>query len=467
MLNSVKLTGKNRLRFTAFSLVMLLWLALLPGFVQAQATPVTTVSSQAISRQPLILKLDDGYTTKAELNLPAAPSANRLPAVLLIGGSGQTDMNGAGPVPAGAPVFQIYKEMLDNLAGQGFIVYKYNKRGLDTGGKILDQARSDQRTNEVLVKDAAAALRQFLTDPRVDPDRVFLLGHSQGSLIAAQVAQLFPGQVKGLILTGPITSWKAAFDYQLVDRFIEVAHRADQDRDGKLGSQELTGALNRDQAIFANFRDIQLLETAVLPYFSRPAPGQIGPLKSGLPVDKDKDGQLSIEQELKPVLLDQRATFLNRPVILENSGESGAALQSLQDGPQLEEILFPLNLPVFFQHSLEDERFPLEPVQALATGLNAASVPAVLNVYPGLTHAFIPGSLLYNLREKNQAPETGRVVPARLLNDQAAWLHNRLKGLPASPPAATPGPALQGPAAPGLFDLSSLLLKLLQLLLKS
>lgn len=265
-------------------------------------------------RQPLTLQLDDsGYTTKAEIDLPAGASTGPLPAVLLLGGSGQTDMDGAGPTPAGWPVFQNYKEMLDNLVRHGFIVYKFNKRGLDTGGKIIDQARSDQRTNAVLVADAAVALRQFLGDPRVDRQKVFILAHSQGALIAAQAAQLFPGQLKGLVLTGAITNWKTAFDYQLVDRFIEAANQADLNHDGKLSQPELTGAVDSDQAVFSNFREVQLLETSVLPYFSRPALGQVGPFKSDLGIDKDKDGQLSIEQELKPVLLDQRATFLNDP----------------------------------------------------------------------------------------------------------------------------------------------------------
>ena len=463
MLISERQAGKARL----VGLILLLWLALLPGFVQAQATPVAPTDDQAILRQSLTLKLDDAYTTKAEIDLPATAPAP-MPAVLMLGGSGQSDMNGAGPTPIGWPVFQTYKEMLDNLVRHGFIVYKFNKRGLDTGGQIIDQARSDQRTNEMLVKDAATALRQFLADPRVDKQKVFLLGHSQGSLIAAQVAQLFPGQVKGLVLTGTITDWKTAFDYQLVNRFIEAANQADLNHDGKVSPPELTGAIGSNQTVFTNYREVQLLETSVLPYFSRPTPGQVGPFKSGLEIDKDKDGQLSIEQELRPVLVDQRLTFLNEPDILKSSGESGAALKSLQDGPQLEQILLPLGLPVFFQHSLEDERFPLGKIQDLTAELNAANIPAILNVYPGLTHAFVPGSLLYSLVSHPQSSEgVGQVIPAQLLTDQTTWLLNRLKASPAAPistPSATPQAQTNPeslPGAVGLWGLAGLLLRLL------
>jgi pimeloyl-ACP methyl ester carboxylesterase len=439
------------------------WLALLPGSVRAQpvaqiATPVVSTGDPAITRQPLTLKLDDGFTTKAEIDAPAAAGSGPFPAVLLLGGSGQTDMNGAGPSAAGFPAFENYREMLDNLVRRGFIVYKFNKRGLDTGGQIVDQAQSDRRTNDVLVQDASAALRQFLAEPRVDKQKVFLLGHSQGTLIAAQVARKFPGQLKGLVLTGTITNWNTAFDYQLVGRFIEVANEADTNHDGQLTPAELTAVLKSDLANFTNFRELQLLEAAVMPFFSQPAPGEVGPFKSDAQIDKNADGQLSIEGELRPVLQSQRATFLNQPDILKNSGESGAALKSLQDGPQLEQILLPLGLPVFLQHSLEDERFPVGQVQALAAELNAANVPAALNIYPGVTHSFVPGSLLYSLLNNTGSTTLGQVVPQQILDDQTSWLLNRLKPSPATPPA---NPQAGLPVMHGLFNFTDLVAKLL------
>ena len=440
---------------------MALWLAWLPGFVRAQtATPVVSTDDPAIKRQPLTLKLDDGFTTKAEIDVPSAGSGP-FPAVLMLGGSGQTDMNGAGPSVAGFPVFENYREMLDNLVRHGFVVYKFNKRGLDTGGQIIDQAQSDRRTNDVLVQDASAALGQFLADPRVDKQKVFLLGHSQGTLIAAQVARKFPGQLKGLVLTGPVTDWKQAFDYQLVGRFIEVANEADTNHDGQLTPAELTAVLKSDLSNFTNFRELQLLEAGVMPYFSRPAPGQVGPFKSDSQIDKNRDGQLSIEGELRPVLMNQRAAFLNQPEILKNSGESAAALKSLQDGPQLDQILLPLGLPVFFQHSLEDERFPVGQVQALAAELNAANVPATMNIYPGVTHSFVPGSLLYSFLNNTGPATLKQVVPQQVLDDQAAWLLSRLKPAPTNPVTSPANPQAGLPVMHGLFNFADLVAKLL------
>lgn len=459
------LQSETGIRVKIGLLVVALWLALMPGFVQAQpavqtATPVVSTGDPAITRQALTLKLDDEFTTKAEIDSPSTGSGP-FPAVLMLGGSGQTDMNGAGPSLAGFPAFENYREMLDNLVRRGFIVYKFNKRGLDTGGQIIDQAQSDRRTNDVLVQDGSAALRQFLANPRVDKQKVFLLGHSQGTLIAAQVARKFPGQLKGLVLTGTITDWKLAFDFQLVGRFIEVANEADANHDGLLTPAELTAVLKSDLSNFTNFRELQLLEADVMPYFSRPAPGQVGPFKSDSQIDKNRDGQLSIEGELRPVLLGQRATFLNQPDILKNSGESSAALKSLEDGPQLEQILLPLGLPVFFQHSLEDERFPVGQVQALAAELNAANVPATMNIYPGVTHSFVPGSLLYSFLTSTGPTTLAQVVPQQILDDQATWLLNRLKP-PAAVPAVPPSnPQAALPVLHGLFNFADLVARLL------
>ncbi|OJW02041.1 MAG: hypothetical protein BGO39_27530 [Chloroflexi bacterium 54-19] len=445
-------------RVTTVLIVLAFLLALLPGFVRAQtATPVVSTGDPAINRQSLTLKFDDGFTTKAEIDAPSN-ATGPFPAVLLLGGSGQTDMDGEGPTPAGFPAFANYREMLDNLVRRGFIVYKFNKRGLDTGGQIIDQAQSDRRTNDVLVQDGSAALRQFLADARVDKGKVFLLGHSQGTLIAAQVARKFPGQLKGLILTGTITDWKLAFDYQLVGRFIEAANEADLNHDGQLTPAELTAALKNDLSNFTNFRELQLLEGGVLPYFSRPAPGQVGPFKSGTNLDKNGDGQLSIEGELRPLLLNQRATFLSQPDILKNSGESAAALKSLEDGPQLAQVLLPLGLPVFFQHSLEDERFPVGQVQALAAELSSANIPTILNIYPGVTHSFVPGSLLYSLTKNTDTVTLGQVVPQQILDDQATWLLDRLKPGSGTPQA---NPQAGATVKNSLFNLAGLLIKLL------
>jgi pimeloyl-ACP methyl ester carboxylesterase len=391
----------------------------------AAVTAVPTVSDEiSIVRQPLTLALDDGFKTKAEIDVPATGHAP-FPAVLMLGGSGAADMDGATPTN---PNLKIYKEMLDNLVKRGFIVYKFNKRGLDTNGRVINQQASDGRTNEALVKDGLAALGQFLADPAVDKNRVFLLGHSQGTLIAAQVARRAPVTIKGMILDGTIASWPAAFDYQLITRFLQAAQQTDTDKDGRLSSVEITVALNADQKIYENALRASLLNDSVLDYFpvfTRPGqPITVGAIKPD--IDQDKDGKLSIEKELKPALQAQRDGLLTNPAILRNSGESATAIKSLLDGPKLSEVLPSLKIPVYFQHGGQDERAPLDPVEQVSRQLSAAGTSNVVRIYPNLTHIFISVDLL--LQTPQQIAATTKFVPAEVLNDQASWLVSRIPG---------------------------------------
>ncbi|MCF6303878.1 MAG: lysophospholipase [Rhodobacteraceae bacterium] len=75
--------------------------------------------------------------------------------------------------------------------------FRYDKRGVGkSGGDYPSAGHSD------LVEDAAAITRHFSKDP--DILQVFLLGHSEGTIIAPQVAQAIP--VGGMILLAPFVT---------------------------------------------------------------------------------------------------------------------------------------------------------------------------------------------------------------------------------------------------------------------
>ncbi len=428
-----------------------------PAAPAATATAAPDPDDPSILRQPLILDLDDGIKTKAELDFPAGPGP--FPAVLLLGGSGANDMDGGTP---GNPRIRVYKEMLDNLVKRGFAVFKYNKRGLDTYGRVANQRVSDGRTNDVLVNDGAAALRRFLTEPKVDKGRVFILAHSQGTLIAPQVAQKSPNTVQGMVLAGTIADWNAAFDYQLVSRYLETAQELDTNKDGFLLPEEFAAAINADTKVYTNAKKAsRVLELGELNYIQiltrQNSPATVRLTSIG---DKDGDGRLSIAGELKPTLEAQRAGLLANVRILDNSKESRDAVKSLLDGPKLAAVLPPLKIPVYFQQGSEDERAPLDPIKQVNAKLIAAGTSATLKVYPGLSHVFIPAdpSALPNLQ---QITDKTKLIPAEVTDDQATWLLNRVQALaPAiqisptvgattSAPALTTVPTLAGSVAVG------------------
>ncbi|CAH8244030.1 lysophospholipase [Paenibacillus melissococcoides] len=111
------------------------------------------------------------------------------PATLLISGTGESDRNGNG----GGLDMNIYKDLADELGKMGLVTLRYDKRGTHaSGGDFYETGFWD------LVEDSTACVRFLQSRPEVDPNRIVLLGHSEGAFIAPVTHASQP--VQGLIL---------------------------------------------------------------------------------------------------------------------------------------------------------------------------------------------------------------------------------------------------------------------------
>ena len=136
----------------------------------------------------MVIDLDNGLETNARLNLPIIGDGP-YPAVLLVPGSGMTDMNEtAGYIridndtnsliyPSARPFFDI----AEYLSERGFAVLQYDKRGVGANATILDYNVWGNVTFDVLAHDAQKALDVLLQQPEVDSSKVVLVGHSEGT----------------------------------------------------------------------------------------------------------------------------------------------------------------------------------------------------------------------------------------------------------------------------------------------
>jgi hypothetical protein len=107
------------------------------------------------------------------LSRPAGDSAARLPAVVLVSGSGPTDRD---EVAYGIPIFG---QLAGAIADGGFIVVRYDKRGVGQSG-----GRQESATIADYADDLRAAVN-FLADRKdVDPKRIAVVGHSEGGAVA-------------------------------------------------------------------------------------------------------------------------------------------------------------------------------------------------------------------------------------------------------------------------------------------
>lgn len=149
---------------------------------------------ETVKHRGLIIDLGDGVKTNAQLTIPVV-GEGPFPGVLLIPGSGPTDMN----YTEGANA-KLFWQIAEYLSERGFIVLRYDKRGIGENRTIVNNTLWGNMTYGNLKQDAEKAVNVLLQQPEADPNKISLIGHSEGGEIAARVAIDNSDKVKNLVL---------------------------------------------------------------------------------------------------------------------------------------------------------------------------------------------------------------------------------------------------------------------------
>ena len=139
--------------------------------------PQTPLSHKGYFEKPVYINNSADHPVLAgTLSIP--DTAGKYPAVLLIGGSGRTDRdayhNGHRPMAV----------LADTLAQQGIVVLRFDKRGV-----YQSAGQHNPVDIDTTIGDARRALEFLQSQSMVDMARVSLVGHSEGSLVAAAIAR--------------------------------------------------------------------------------------------------------------------------------------------------------------------------------------------------------------------------------------------------------------------------------------
>jgi pimeloyl-ACP methyl ester carboxylesterase len=127
----------------------------------------------------------NGFSLAATISRPVAeaPAATgrkpvpvRLPAVVLVSGSGPTDRD---EFVAGIPIFA---QLANALADAGYLVVRYDERGAGQSG-----GRQESATIEEFAVDARAVVAYLMKRRDVDPKKISLVGYGEGGWIALVV----------------------------------------------------------------------------------------------------------------------------------------------------------------------------------------------------------------------------------------------------------------------------------------
>lgn len=142
--------------------------------------------------EKIIVGKDTKYPLNGLLTLPD-DAESPVPAVLFIHGSGASNMDEK--VGKLTP----FRDLAQGLARHGIASIRYDKRTFAHGFKMLRDKSLEVTVRTETIEDAVLATELLKQDPRIDPQQIFIIGHSMGGMLAPRI-DAEGGNYAGLIL---------------------------------------------------------------------------------------------------------------------------------------------------------------------------------------------------------------------------------------------------------------------------
>jgi pimeloyl-ACP methyl ester carboxylesterase len=310
----------------------------------------------------------DGVTLAGTVTTPRG--AGPFPAVVLVSGSGSQTRD------ADVVGFKIFGTLADALTRAGIAVLRYDDRGVGQSSGPADV------TTEAYTADVLAAVAMLKARPSIRVDRIGVMGHSEGALVAASAAGASPDVAFVILMAGPAVTGELIVRAQ-AEAMVRAAGGGDAQATALRAQQDRLFAAVRTgdgwDAIEASTRAQGRAQIAALPEAQRQALGdpeayldgvintQLAGAKSGwYRYFIDYDPAPALRAVERPVLALFGAKDLQ--VLLE---QNRPVLESLFAGPRAAR----LTVRVFAEanHLFQPAR----------TGAPVE--------YPGLPKAFVPG----------------------------------------------------------------------------
>jgi uncharacterized protein len=176
--------------------------------------------------EDVVVKTPAGHTLAGTLTLPKGASRKeRVSAIVTVTGSGPQDRD----ENIGLPGFRPFRQLADSLARRGIAVLRMDDRGTGaSGGSFKGSTSAD------FAEDVRAGLAYLRTRPEIRADRLGVLGHSEGAIIAPMVADKEPTLRAIVLLAGIAQPGRTALHFQLKNQIEHNTKLTPEMRDSQI-----------------------------------------------------------------------------------------------------------------------------------------------------------------------------------------------------------------------------------------
>jgi acetyl esterase/lipase len=367
------------------------------------------VRGPSVASEEVGFQLSDGSCTTGQFDYPLAGQPP-FPAVLLLAGSGATDRDETVMAEDGS-VDRPFVQISEELTQRGLAVFRFDKRGVCRPGRLCDADALAGQTLDSLSGDATAAYERMLDNPWIAPERTAVLGHSEGTWLAPFVAQSHP-EVRALVLMGTGLGPMHVLQATQVTLPLLGASAYDANGDGALTFGELTANTGpQANRLLERLRPVGRL---FLFRYGGTSPA-LQPVALNARLDLNADGALDLVKEIR-LAYEAFLAKIDEPLsAVESYADPGvvpiaaallasetssrrlhAAYLGLPMDSNLRALLGATGRPrVFIANGENDDQTPASSAQLLHDALSAADYPAILKIYPGLSHGLSPQSDIF------------------------------------------------------------------------
>ena len=169
-----------------------------------------------------------GFNIAATITAPPQVAGRlRHPAIVLIVGSGRVDRDAR---VAGIPIFT---QLAAALAEQGFLVLRYDKRGVGQSG-----GREESATIQDYAEDVRSIVTWLKKRDDVDDERIALAGHSEGGAVAMIAASKESDDIDSIVLLAAPGTRGADLILEQQRHALDLLKTSEAERKTKIDIQE-------------------------------------------------------------------------------------------------------------------------------------------------------------------------------------------------------------------------------------